>query len=89
MMFYDKLTPRHIEMAQGYIKEIESEGANRKEALRDLKSLYYKYVDKEANKGKIMDMTCKECSTAIVEHWKWQIDSNMSMLRMKKQTNAK
>tara|TARA_R100000541_G_scaffold53531_3_gene61662 strand:- start:11 stop:271 length:261 start_codon:yes stop_codon:yes gene_type:complete len=86
MMFYDKLTPKHIEAAKGYIKEIEIEGEGRKQALRSLRTLYYKYVDKQDNKGKIIDMGCKECSQVIVEEWKRQIARNKNS---KKNTYAK
>lgn len=81
MMFYEKLTPKHIEAAKEYIKEIEIEGEGKKQALRNLRALYYKYVDKEVNKGKVIDMGCKECSRAIVEEWKRQIARNKTFNR--------
>lgn len=89
MMFYDKLTPKHIEIAKGYIEEIKSEKEGKKQALRNLRALYYKYVDKEANKGKIMDMSCKECSHDLIEEWERQIARNMSVARIRKMTDAK
>lgn len=68
--FYKTLTPTHVHKAREWIKEIKSEGNNKKEALRNLRNLYFNYVPKKESIFHKPSLTCKDCDVMdILQEW--------------------